>query len=139
MGIETGKLAGGFGKQLVEGFERWMGKRWLRWDAGPKRMSGVHAGGMSSVEFGWDIGDEEDLIRRELESRSNFAIAERFALGAGIGVEIGFDVQGEIAGGGVSEEKFLGEDAAGRKDGDAAALLAPAREGRSDVRVDVTF
>ena len=79
------------------------------------------------------------MFGRDLEGGGDFAIAGRFALGPGVGVEIGFDERREIAGSGVGKEKFLGEDAAGRKNGKAFMLCAPSSEGGGYVGIDFAF
>ena len=75
--------------------------------AGPERECGVHVRRSRGIKLGSNIGQEKDLPRRVPESGGDFLVAGEFAFGPGRCVEISFDVGGEIAGRGVSEEKLL--------------------------------
>lgn len=102
-------------------------------------MGSVKVNGAGGIQFGFGVGNEEQPLSRESQGSANSLVAGGFALGAGGGVKIGFQKRRQIADGGIGEQEFLGEHAAGRKDGNPAALVAPAGEGGGDVGIDFAF
>lgn len=105
----------------------------LRFVAGADGEGGDHAGGLGGVQFIDEVADEEDVLWRQTAIVRDGGVARGFAFGAGGGVVVAGEARGEVASGGVGEEKALGVDAAGGVDADFAVVFTPVVERGQDI------
>src|SRR4051794_7723691 len=105
--------------------------------SGADEEAGAVAGLGGGVELGGDVGEEEDLAGGQGEGGGDGGVGGGVLLGAGPGVVETFEIGGEVAMVGVTEEELLRVHAAGREDAQTPALLMPGLQGGRDVRVNV--
>ena len=93
--------------------------------------------GACGIEFGRDVRQEQDLLRRQAQFRLDDAVGVRFALGADARVEVAAEQRGQVAGPGVAEQQFLRVHRAGGIHVQQDARGMPGAQAVDRVRVDV--